>query len=137
VDKCVDKDNKDKEVSMWIIDYTHPDGGYQVGKPKKPLLGKMEWEDGTPFNPPENPLLEKWNKLYPPTKKPEYSQVCDGYSCMWCGRCPHGEYWKVPEEDVDEYNEWLWKKEQYIQEHGGMDNVFIPMQMSVEEWENQ
>lgn len=71
-------------------------------------------EDGTTFDPPKNPLKEKWDELYPPTPMPEYSQICDGYSCMWCGRCPEGDDWKVPEEDkeiweqyqkqVDEYN---------------------------------
>lgn len=58
-------------------------------------------EDGTPmdFERPKNPLEEKWSKLYPPIPMPQYSQVCDGYSCMWCGRCPKGCYWEVPEED--------------------------------------
>ena len=41
-------------------------------------------EDGTPldFERPKNPLEEKWERLYPPTPMPQYSQVCDGYSCM-------------------------------------------------------
>lgn len=58
-------------------------------------------EDGTPiyFEYPQNPLKEKWDKLYPPIPMPQYSQVCDDYSCMWCGRCPNGSNWKVPEED--------------------------------------
>lgn len=47
--------------------------------------------DGTIFDPPKNPLKEKWNKLYPPISKPNWSQVCDGYSCMWCDRCPNGD----------------------------------------------
>lgn len=68
-------------------------------------------EDGTDcnFKFPENPLEEKWNRLYPPIPKPEYSQVCDGYSCMCCGRCPKGSYWKVPEEDKEVWDEY--KKE--------------------------
>ena len=73
-------------------------------------------EDGTPigFELPKNPLEEKWNKLYPPIPMLQYSQVCDGYSCMWCGRCPQGSNWKCPEEDravweqyqkqINEYN---------------------------------
>lgn len=66
-------------------------------------------ENGTNcnFEFPKNPLAEKWNRLYPPTPKPEYSQVCDGYSCMCCGRCPKGSYWKVPEEDKE-----IWDKYQ-------------------------
>ena len=47
-------------------------------------------EDGTElgFEFPKHPLKEKWDKLYPPTPMSQYSQVCDGYSCMWCDRCP-------------------------------------------------
>ena len=71
-------------------------------------------EDGTPidFNYPRNPLKEKWDRLYPPMPKPEYSQVCDGYSCMWCGRCPSGSNWEVPEEDLEiwyAYQEQVWE----------------------------
>ena len=60
-------------------------------------------EDGTPldFERPKNPLEEKWKRLYPSTPMPQFSQVCDGYSCMWCGRCPRGDNWIVPEEDKE------------------------------------
>lgn len=74
-------------------------------------------DDGTEYNPPKNPLLEKWEKLYPPTPKPEYSQVCDGYSCMWCGRCPSGDNWKVPEEDKEAYGQYMKEFEKYMREH--------------------
>ena len=78
---------------MWITDFTHPDGGYHVGddNPPEPMLINPTNEDGTEFNPPKNPLLEKWFREHPPIKMPQYSQVCDGYSCMWCDRCPHGD----------------------------------------------
>ncbi|MCM1234159.1 MAG: hypothetical protein NC489_28990 [Ruminococcus flavefaciens] len=38
---------------------------------------KLVNEDGTDcdFEYPQNPLEEKWNKLYPPIPKPEYSQT--------------------------------------------------------------
>ena len=43
-------------------------------------------EDGTSMDDfPKNPLAEKWKRLYPPTPMPQYSQVCDGYSCAFCG----------------------------------------------------
>jgi hypothetical protein len=75
-------------------------------------------EDGTSMeNFPKNPLKEKWDKLYPPIPKVEYSQVCDGYSCMWCGRCPNGEYWKVPEEDIEIWNNYQEQIRQYNQLH--------------------
>lgn len=65
-------------------------------------------EDGTDidYNYPENPLKEKWNKLYPSIPKPEYSQVCDGYSCMYCGRCPKGDNWEIPKEDKEVWDRY-------------------------------
>lgn len=55
---------------------------------------------------PQNPLEEKWSKLYPPVPRPEFSQVCDGYSCMWCGRCPNGGSWVCPPEDKEVYEKY-------------------------------
>lgn len=81
------------------------------------LVDEIFNEDGTSFNPPENPLKDKWAKLYPPTPMPQYSQVCDGYSCMWCGRCPRGEYWKIPEEDREVYKAYVDEYNQYIIDH--------------------
>lgn len=77
-------------------------------------------EDGTSvdFEYPKNPLKEKWDKLYPPTPMPQYSQVCDGYSCMWCSRCPDGDNWKVPEEDKE-----VWEQHQeQIREYNKVHN---------------
>jgi hypothetical protein len=67
--------------------------------------------DGTEFSPPKNPLAEKWRKLYP---------VCDSgfnYSCMFCNKCPYGEYWHVPEEDKDEYTKYRKEVTSYIETH--------------------
>lgn len=76
-------------------------------------------EDGTPvgFEFPENPLEEKWNKLYPPIPMPQYSQVCDGYSCMWCGRCPQGSNWKCPEEDKEVWEQYQKQINEYNRIH--------------------
>lgn len=74
-------------------------------------------EDGTPYEPPANPLKDKWDKLYPPVPMPQYSQVCDGYSCMWCGRCPSGELWQVPEEDEAAWEAYQAKLRAYNREH--------------------
>lgn len=64
---------------------------------------------------PTNPLEEKWAKLYPPTPKPEAHQVCDGYSCMWCGRCPRGDYWKCPDEDKEVYEQYQKELREYLE----------------------
>lgn len=76
-------------------------------------------EDGTSidFEFPVNPLEEKWDKLYPPIPMPQYSQVCDGYSCMWCGRCPDGSYWKVPEEDEEVWERYQEQLRKYDKIH--------------------
>ena len=74
-------------------------------------------EDGTVYDPPINPLKEKWAKLYPPTPMPQYSQVCDGYSCMWCSRCPYGDKWKCPEEDKEVYERYLKERQEYMELH--------------------
>lgn len=75
-------------------------------------------EDGTSIdNAPENPLKEKWDKLYPSIPMPQYSQVCDGYSCDYCGRCPHGSFWKVPEEDKTVWDEYQKQLLEYNKQH--------------------
>ena len=54
-----------------------------------------------------NPLFDKWARQYYPEPKAENDQTCDGYSCMWCSRCPRGEYWKCPAEDLEEYRKYI------------------------------
>lgn len=84
---------------------------------------KLLNEDGTEFNPPVNPLREKWDRLYPPMKNCEPCDIVLGYQengtpymnygCVLCyeEKCPYSEGWKVPEEDLDTYE--LWQKEVY------------------------
>lgn len=76
---------------------------------------------GTPIDelpPPQHPLAEKWGRLYPPTPMPQYSQVCDGYSCMWCGRCPFGDKWEVPEEDREVWEQYQKELQEYFKATG-------------------
>ena len=82
------------------------------------MIEKILNEDGTEYCPPPNPLEEKWEKLYP---------ACGSgatYKCIYCGKCPYGEYWKVPEEDRDAYNAYRKTVHQYHLDHG---NVFNDM----------
>lgn len=74
----------------------------------------MYYIDGNFTGPPKNPLIEKWEKLYPSISLPQFSQVCDGYSCIWCGRCPNGDKWEVPKEDIKVYNDWTKKSNNII-----------------------
>lgn len=79
------------------------------------LIVKILNEDGTFLfeGYPKNPLLDK----YPPLPKPEYSQICDGYSCDWCGRCPHGSLWEVPDEDKKAWKQYLKEVDEYNKRH--------------------
>lgn len=33
---------------------------------------------------------------------------------MWCGRCPQGSNWKVPNEDKEVWNEYQRQIEEYL-----------------------
>ena len=86
-------------------------------------------EDGTPCELPENPLEEKWKKLYPPTKngKPcsdilgytDDNRPIANYSCILCheDKCPHSNYWEVPEEDKEIYEEYRKQVNEYNRLH--------------------
>ncbi|MCM1223736.1 MAG: hypothetical protein NC548_55725 [Lachnospiraceae bacterium] len=74
----------------------------------KPLIEKIINDDGTEFNPPRNPLLDK----YPP-KRPN----CVSYACIYCGDCPYGDDFRVPEEDMEVYLKWRAEYEAYIRDH--------------------
>lgn len=78
-------------------------------------------EDGTSTEDmPKNPLKEKWDRLYPPIPKPEYSQICDGYSCDYCDRCPSGSNWIIPEEDREVWEEYQKELKEYFFKHGNI-----------------
>lgn len=72
-------------------------------------------EDGTKYDPPKNPLTEKWEKLYPSCKGGS------GYKCLYCGKCPYGEHWHVPEEDRDVWDSYMKVLYDYDLEHGNLD----------------
>ena len=91
---------------------------------KKYLIEKIVNEDGTECNYPENPLKEKWAKLYPPNQRYGNGENCHGYSCMFCGLCPYGSHWEVPEEDKE-----LW--EQYKKEINEYNKIHNPWAYSM------
>ena len=84
----------------------------------EPIINELVNGDGTPMNDfPKNPLKEKWDKLYPPTPMPQFCQVCDGYSCIYCGRCPKGSLWEVPEEDREIWEKYMQEVREYNRTH--------------------
>lgn len=74
-------------------------------------------EDGTDFNPPKNPLQKKWDRLYPPNQRHKSGENCEGYSCMYCDKCPNGSYWKVPQEDKEEWEKHIKEVHKYLKDH--------------------
>lgn len=84
----------------------------------EPIITEIINEDGTSMDDyPKNPLQEKWDRLYPAIPKPEFGQVCDDYSCIWCDRCPKGWHWKVPEEDKKVYKKYQKQVYEYHKIH--------------------
>lgn len=71
-------------------------------------------EDGSVFAPPKNPLVEKWDSLYPPCEH-------EGYNCMFCRDCRFGDYWKCPEEDREVYEQWAKEYNEYFFAHNDLD----------------
>lgn len=87
-------------------------------------------EDGTSIDDrPKNPLKEKWERLYPPTRNGKPCSSILGYKddgspimnyiCVWCGesKCPHSEHWKVPEEDKEVWDKYQADLENYHKIH--------------------
>ena len=77
-------------------------------------------EDATSISDfPKNPLKEKWEKLY---SKEELCIALDknnimNYSCINCHKCPKGDLWEVPKEDIELYKDYLEKVKKYNVEH--------------------
>ena len=83
----------------------------------------MKWNDGTPYNPPKNPLKEKWDKLYPPCDLSDNGDF--DYSCILCSKCPNSEYWEIPAEDKAIWEQHRIDVEKYVEEHGGLKNLIL------------
>lgn len=89
--------------------------------------------DGTPIDDfPKNPLLEKWDRLYPPTRHGHPCSSVLGYSdagspimnygCVLCSEesCRHSSCFVIPEEDKIEYEEYKAKVREYDILHGNI-----------------
>ena len=91
--------------------------------------GSIKNEDETLYEPPENPLWEKWLREYPPMRNgrpcgPVCGYYDDGrpipnYTCVICheDKCPYCDDWEVPEEDREEYEKWLDDSSVYFKKH--------------------
>lgn len=87
-------------------------------------------EDGSKMNDrPKNPLKEKWDKLYPPTRNGKPCKTILGYydngrhimnyTCVLCyeEKCQYSNNWKVPEEDREEYEKYSKQVDEYNKIH--------------------
>ena len=77
-------------------------------------------EDGTNLdNFPKNPLIEKWKKEFPMRSfcvELEENNL-ENYSCLSCGRCFRGTFFKIPKEDLEIYKKYLEKIDEYNKIH--------------------
>ena len=85
------------------------------------------FKDGTPVNPPPNPLKAKWDKLFPSCA----TDIEDYYRCIYCGKCPKGDDWECPEEDKAVYEAWRLESDRYYEAHGGFENVIMPFNINI------
>ena len=80
------------------------------------MTDSIYFEDGTPFEPPENPLFKK----YPKCEKYDYH-------CWCCSKCPYGDCWTVPEEDREIYEQYEKEFNEYCESHGGWESILIEL----------
>lgn len=96
-------------------------------------INKVTNPDGTKFDPPKNPLLEKWKDNARKNGKPcsnILGYYSDGrpimnYSCVLCyeTECYNSDYFQIPEEDKEEYENYQKKLHEYYKIHGIEDKV--------------
>lgn len=94
------------------------------------LITEILNEDGTSMDDyPKNPLIEKWDKLYPPMR---FGNPCSpivgyypddfpipNYGCVLCNneKCRHSNAFIIPEEDKEVYEEYRKKVDEYNEIH--------------------
>ena len=68
---------------------------------------------------PVNPLEDKWFKMFPKmgicNAMQEFNLVI--YGCINCDKCPDGDLWKVPKEDLQAYKKYLEKVKKFDEKH--------------------
>lgn len=75
--------------------------------------------DGTRFDPPEiEPYKQMVEQRFPRCK-------AYGYQCMFCGRCPSGEYFKWPSDCNEILTAQNLAVNHYINSHNTMDTNSI------------
>ena len=101
-----------------------------MSEERKPFITEIINEDGSKMDDfPKNPLKEKWDKLYPPTRNgkpcsPYLGKYDDGrpimnYTCVICHekKCQHSDDWEIPEEDKEEYEKYQKQVDEYNKIH--------------------
>ena len=51
--------------------------------------------------------------------------VCQ--SCILCSNCPNSEYWQVPEEDKEVWEQHQLDVKKYIEDHGGLEELYMEL----------
>lgn len=79
------------------------------------IIDNPHFDNGTPVNPPINPLLKKYPQC----------EMGPDYKCMYCDKCPIGSDYKVKPEDKEEYDMWQKELKNYYEANGGLNNVIF------------
>lgn len=86
-------------------------------------------QDGTICQPPQNPLLEKWKEEYTPMRNgklctpmfepKDKETISMAITCLLCREeaCPYSRCFKVPEEDMQAYQEYKKAYTAYLRQH--------------------
>ena len=82
-------------------------------------MNKPYFIDGEYFEPPKNPLFEKY---------PKCEKGFD-YCCMYCSRCPIGSLFEIPKEDKSSYEAYKKEFDDYCDSHGGFENLIFDLHL--------
>ena len=89
--------------------------------------GDMFFKDGTPYEPPENPLLH--DDKYKKQERWGFNCPVWGYQCMFCSNCPMGDYYKYSEEELkveEEYKKLLKNYQEDNEKLHGELMIYLP-----------
>ena len=84
------------------------------------MLKTLINEDGTSISDyPKNPLKDKWDKKYPKNRVCQALEDLNivNYGCLNCNKCPDGDLFNVPKEDLEEYKKYLEEVIKYNKVH--------------------
>lgn len=84
------------------------------------VIDNPHFEDGELFNPPKNPLFQKYLEC-------KYGL---DYQCMYCSKCPLGTHFKLlDDEDKSLYEVYKQEFDSYCNSHGGLQSLVFDLHL--------